>query len=189
MGAGTGSWRHPGGGARRGHGATPRTSRLNARRAGVWGIKLPHLDGWNDRRRKLADAYRDQLADLPIGLPAAEEGRRHVYHLFVIEVKDRDGLRAWLGKDGIETGIHYPIPLHRQPALRSLGYQAGDFPQTERLAAESLSLPMYPELRLDELEAVTGAQRHRFPPQKNPSLLSRGKISSPTSIFPPLPGR
>ena len=95
-------------------------------------------------------------------MPAAEEGRRHVYHLFVIGVKDRDGLRAWLGKDGIETGIHYPIPLHRQPALRSLGYQAGDFPQTERLAAESLSLPMYPELRLDELEAVTDSIRRWF---------------------------
>jgi len=85
-----------------------------------------------------------------------------VYHLFVIEVKDRDGLRAWLAKEGIETGIHYPIPLHRQPALRSLGYQAGDFPQTERLAAESLSLPMYPELRLDEPEAVTDSIRRWF---------------------------
>src|SRR5437588_2461617 len=141
------------------HEVTPLNHRLDTLQAAVLRIKLPHLDGWNDRRRKLADAYRERLADLPIGLPAAEEGRRHVYHLFVIGVKDRDGLRAWLGKDGIETGIHYPIPLHRQPALRSLGYQAGDFPQTERLAAESLSLPMYPELRLDELEAVTDSTR------------------------------
>ena len=144
------------------HEVTPLNHRLDTLQAAVLRIKLPHLDGWNDRRRKLADAYRERLADLPIGLPAAEEGRRHVYHLFVIEVKDRDGLRAWLGKDGIETGIHYPIPLHRQPVLRSLGYQAGDFPQTERLAAESLSLPMYPELRLDELEAVTDSIRRWF---------------------------
>lgn len=136
------------------HLATPMNHRLDTIQAAVLRVKLPHLDGWNDRRRSLADAYRAQLAPLPVGIPQAEDGKRHVYHLFVIEVEDRDRLRAELASTGIETGIHYPIPLHRQPVLQPLGYLPGAFPQTERLAACSLSLPMYPELPMDHLDRV-----------------------------------
>ena len=117
------------------------------------------LDRWNARRRALADAYRERLDGLPLVLPDAEADGRHVYHLFVIETPARDSLRAGLAGESIETGIHYPIPLHRQPALRHLGYGAGAFPNAERLAAQSLSLPMYPQLPLDHLELVVTAIR------------------------------
>jgi len=142
------------------HEATPLNHRLDTLQAAVLRVKLPHLDRWNDRRRQLADRYRDRLADAPVETPPADEGRRHVYHLFVIGVDGRDALRATLTSAGIETGIHYPIPLHRQPVLASLGYGEGRFPETERLAARSLSLPMYPELPLDHLEDVTASIRH-----------------------------
>ncbi len=141
------------------HEATPANHRLDTLQAAVLRVKLPHLDAWNDQRRQLADAYRQRLAGLPIDLPAAEEGRRHVYHLFVIGIDGRDQLRGTLAAAGIETGIHYPIPLHRQPVLASLGYRDGTFPQTERLAARSLSLPMYPELPVDQLDRVAAVVR------------------------------
>jgi dTDP-4-amino-4,6-dideoxygalactose transaminase len=141
------------------HVKTPMNHRLDTIQAAVLRVKLSHLDSWNDRRRQLADRYRAQLAGLPVGLPQPEEGRRHVYHLFVIECEERDRLRAELGSIGIETGIHYPIPLHRQPALIGLGYPDGSFPHAERLAARSLSLPMYPELPVDQVDRVAAAVR------------------------------
>jgi dTDP-4-amino-4,6-dideoxygalactose transaminase len=141
------------------HLVTPMNHRLDTIQAAVLRIKLRHLDTWNDRRRQLADRYRARLSGLPIGLPYADPGRRHVYHLFVIDVEERDRLRAELASAGIETGIHYPIPLHRQPALKSLGYPEGSFTETERLAERSLSLPMYPELPVDDLDRVAAAVR------------------------------
>jgi dTDP-4-amino-4,6-dideoxygalactose transaminase len=139
------------------HLTTALNRRLDTLQAAVLRVKLPHLDRWNARRRELAGIYREQLAALPITLPPAEANGRHVYHLFVIETDGRDALRAQLTAAGIETGIHYPIPLHRQPALRALGYPVQAFPESQRLADRSLSLPMYPELPLEHLELVTAA--------------------------------
>jgi dTDP-4-amino-4,6-dideoxygalactose transaminase len=141
----------------------PLNRRLDTIQAAVLRVKLPHLDEWNARRQFLADAYREHLADLPVGLPPPAESGRHVYHLFVIAVKDRDALRADLTEQGIETGIHYPIPVHRQPIMQSLLPAAsGPFPQAEQLAAHSLSLPMYPELPLAHLERVANAIRRHY---------------------------
>jgi dTDP-4-amino-4,6-dideoxygalactose transaminase len=151
--------RHYGQRAKYEHLVTPLNRRLDTIQAAVLRVKLPYLDRWNAYRERLADAYRERLAGLPLDLPRTEEDGRHVYHLFVIGVENRDALRAALASDGIETGIHYPIPLHRQPALRSLGYRNGAFPQTERLAARSLSLPMYPELPLDHVDRVATSIR------------------------------
>ena len=154
------------------HTDLPLNRRLDTLQAAVLRVKLPHLDRWNARRQFLADAYREHLADLPVGLPPPAEAGRHVYHLFVITAKDRDALRADLAQQGIETGIHYPIPLHRQPVLQSIfnfpspsgGGQGGGspFPQAEQLAAHSLSLPMYPELPLEHLERVVDAIRRHY---------------------------
>jgi dTDP-4-amino-4,6-dideoxygalactose transaminase len=141
------------------HVTTPLNRRLDTLQAAVLRVKLPHLDRWNARRRELARIYREQLAALPMTLPPVDDNGRHVYHLFVIETDGRDALRAQLTSAGIETGIHYPIPLHRQPALRALGYPPQAFPQADRLADRSLSLPMYPELPLDHVELVTAAIR------------------------------
>jgi dTDP-4-amino-4,6-dideoxygalactose transaminase len=147
------------------HVAAPLNHRLDTIQAAVLRVKLPHLDHWNARRQYLADAYREHLSGGPVGLPAASHEGRHVYHLFVIQAAERDALRAELTAQGIETGVHYPIPLHVQPVLRSLGYQLGTFPNAERLAAHSLSLPMYPELPLPHLErvaeAITGRSTRR----------------------------
>ena len=139
------------------HLMTPLNRRLDTLQAAVLRVKLPHLDRWNARRRELAGLYREQLAALPMTLPPPDDNGRHVYHLFVIETDGRDALRAHLTSAGIETGIHYPIPLHRQPALRALGYPARAFPHADRLADRSLSLPMYPELPFEHLELVTSA--------------------------------
>ena len=141
------------------HVALPLNHRLDTIQAAVLRVKLPHLDEWNARRQYLADAYREHLGGGPVTLPLPSEEGRHVYHLFVVQAARRDRLRAALREAGIETGIHYPIPLHRQPVLGWLGYRAGAFPSAERLAAHSLSLPMYPELPLSQLERVAHAIR------------------------------
>jgi dTDP-4-amino-4,6-dideoxygalactose transaminase len=144
------------------HLTTPLNRRLDTIQAAILRVKLPHLNRWNARRQQLAQAYRERLGGLPLTLPRREEPDRHVYHLFVIEVEDRDGLRDALAAAGIETGIHYPIPLHQQPALAELAYLAGAFPHTEWLAAHSLSLPMYPELPLEHVERVSATIRQHF---------------------------
>jgi dTDP-4-amino-4,6-dideoxygalactose transaminase len=120
-------------------------------------IKLRHLDDWNECRRNVAARYHELLSDLPIGLPELRFDGSHVYHQYVIRSQQRDALRATLGKHGIATGIHYPLPVHLQPASRQLGYAAGDLPQTEQSAREVLSLPMFPELTDAQLEAVAAA--------------------------------
>jgi dTDP-4-amino-4,6-dideoxygalactose transaminase len=134
--------------------------RLDTIQAAVLRVKLPHLDRWNAKRQHLADVYRLNLEGLPLTPPSPEAPGRHVYHLFVVETDDRDGLRAALRKEGIETGIHYPIPLHLQQALNELGYAPGTFPRAERLAVRSLSLPMYPELPVQDVERVAEAIRY-----------------------------
>jgi dTDP-4-amino-4,6-dideoxygalactose transaminase len=144
------------------HVDVPLNRRLDTLQAAVLRVKLPHLDRWNARRQFLADAYRERLAGLPIGLPPGAEGGRHVYHLFVITTSDRDRLRAELTTSGIETGIHYPVPVHLVPALQDLGFAAGAFRNAEQLAATSLSLPMYPELPLENVERVATAIRSYY---------------------------
>ena len=91
--------------------------------------------------------------------PVERQGVRHVYHVYVVRSSDRDGLRARLTDAGVQTGVHYPIPVHLQPAYRDLGYSAGDFPVSERAAGEVLSLPMYPELTEKQIDTVAGICR------------------------------
>jgi dTDP-4-amino-4,6-dideoxygalactose transaminase len=134
--------------------------RLEGLQGAVLGVKLRHLEAWTEARRQVAAWYREELAGLP-GLLCPQElpGRRHVYHLFVIRVTpesgiSRDALMARLQQAGIGCGLHYPRPVHLQPAAAELGYQAGDFPVTERLAGEILSLPMYAELTREQVAEV-----------------------------------
>ena len=134
--------------------------RLDNLQAAVLRIKLKHLDTWNDARRERADGYHRLLRDVvrtPVPAPYSE----HVWHLYVIETKDtnRDALQAYLSEQRIGTGIHYPIPIHLQPAYRGLGYSRGDFPITEQAADNILSLPMYPELPLNDVQEVSDAVR------------------------------
>ena len=131
--------------------------RLDTIQAAMLRVKLPHLDDWNAARREHAARYDDALQGLRLVRPVTRDGVQHVWHLYVIRVPERDAVRAQLAEMGIETGIHYPIALHQQPAYASLGYRAGDLPVAEAWAAEVLSLPMYPELPVDVPQRVAQA--------------------------------
>ena len=131
------------------------TARLDNLQAAFLRIKLPMLDGWNDERRRAAALYRELLADAPLVLPPPDPpAGEQVYHLFAVEVDDRDRVRAALREQGIGTGVHYPLPVHLQPAWRRRGYGPGDFPVAEALAARVLSLPMFPGITEPEVHAV-----------------------------------
>jgi dTDP-4-amino-4,6-dideoxygalactose transaminase/acetyltransferase-like isoleucine patch superfamily enzyme len=130
--------------------------RLDALQAGILQVKLRHLTEWNEARREAASRYRE-LFDFPSSafvLPYEPEWVRAVYHLYVIRAQDRDGLQKRLAAAGINTGIHYPIPLHLQEAYKALGYKKGDFPVSEKVASEILSLPMYPGISVVEQRRV-----------------------------------
>src|SRR5208282_3189516 len=130
--------------------------RLDAVQAGLLHVKLRHLAEWNRQRQERAAAYKELFGSAEgIILPFEPQSSRAVYHLYVIRVADRQALRDHLEAAHIGTGIHYPIPLHLQKAYRGLGHREGDFPVTERCAAEILSLPMYPNLGRREQEHVT----------------------------------
>jgi dTDP-4-amino-4,6-dideoxygalactose transaminase len=122
-------------------------ARLDGLQAALLRVKLPHLERWNRRRQALAAAYRRGLTGLPgIMLPQPAADREHVYHLFVVRCRERDALQEHLNACGIASGVHYPAPIHLQPAFAALGCRAGDFPASETAAREVLALPLYPEL-------------------------------------------
>ncbi len=131
--------------------------RLDTLQAAVLEVKLQYLDQWNARRREHAGLYESLLSDAGVTTPETAAYAEHVWHLYVIRAGDRDGLRRRLAERGIATGIHYPVPIHRQPAYADLGYARGAFPATERIAAEALSLPMYAELTPEMIETVAAA--------------------------------
>lgn len=129
-------------------------SRLDSIQAAVLLAKLPHLDDWNEARREHASRYERQLGECDVEVPRVYHGD-HVWHLYVIEADDRDGLAEGLRQAGIGNGIHYPEPVHLTPAFRRLGWSEGSFPVTERAAKRILSVPMYPELSTDQIDYVT----------------------------------
>lgn len=134
------------------------TSRLDNLHAALLALRLSHLDEENDQRRRAASLYRALLADLPLTLPAAESAEEtHVHHLFVIEVDERDRVLECLRERGIGASVHYPTPIHLQPAWRHLGYARGDFPVAERLADRCLSLPCFPGITEPEQVRVAAA--------------------------------
>ena len=134
-------------------------SRLDPLHAAVLAAKLPHLDAWNARRAKIAALYLTELADCPIQLPQVPEWAAPVWHLFVIHTPRRDEIRTALAEQGIATQLHYPIPPHLQQAYADLGLGEGSFPIAERLARETLSLPIGPHLALDDARRVAEAIR------------------------------
>jgi dTDP-4-amino-4,6-dideoxygalactose transaminase len=138
-------------------------SRLDGLQAAFLSVKLRHLPAWNEARDRHADAYGaalDGVGDLVLQQRAPYS--THVYHLFLVETDHRDPLRNHLSTAGIQTGIHYPTPIHLQEAYADLGLGIGSFPASERLAARTLSLPMFPELTSEQLEDVVQAIRDFF---------------------------
>jgi dTDP-4-amino-4,6-dideoxygalactose transaminase len=133
-------------------------ARLDAIQAAVLSVKLRHLRRWNARRVEHAKAYAARLRNRCIQIPEVRPGSEHNFHLFVVRLKNRNAVRRKLRDRGIETGIHYPIPLHLTPAYQELGYpMRGSLPVSEALAPEVLSLPMYPELGDSQREEVSEA--------------------------------
>jgi dTDP-4-amino-4,6-dideoxygalactose transaminase len=130
-------------------------SRLDELQAAVLRVKLKYLDQWNEERRRKALIYSRMLESTGVSCPVEKEPGRHVYHLYVIRARKRDALQAFLKERGIETLIHYPVPIHLQRAYKDLGYRKGDLPLTELCSLEILSLPFYPEIRESEIEEVT----------------------------------
>jgi dTDP-4-amino-4,6-dideoxygalactose transaminase len=142
--------------------------RLDTVQAAVLAAKLPRLDAWNGARRRLAARYIERLsaepfASVPVRWQIAPEGAEPCWHLFVIRVPERDRVMAELKKRGIDTGIHYPIPCHRQPACAAWGYPAGSLPTTERVASEIISLPMYPHMPESHVDRVCEALAECLP--------------------------
>jgi dTDP-4-amino-4,6-dideoxygalactose transaminase len=134
-------------------------NRLEGIQGAVLRVKLRYLDEWTEGRRRAAAQYNSLLADTGIPTPNAADYQRHVYHVYAIRTNDREGWQKALNDAGIQSGIHYPFPVHLLPAYEDLGYKAGDFPHAERAADEVLSLPMFPELTSEQVETVVCAVR------------------------------
>jgi dTDP-4-amino-4,6-dideoxygalactose transaminase len=128
--------------------------RMDGVQGAILGVKLRYLEAWTEARRRNAAEYARQLADASVTLPRERDEVRHVYHVYVVRLQQRDAWRDRLTEAGVQTGVHYPIPVHLQPAYRDLGYSAGAFPVSERASAEVLSLPMFPELTHDQIKEV-----------------------------------
>ncbi len=145
-----------------------RNSRIDALQAAILRAKLPHLETWNERRREIAAVYREGLAGSGVRPPAEGPRRRHVYHLYVVRTPDRDAFRAALAQRGIETAVHYPTPVHLQPAYIDLRPQDRKLPVSEQLATEIVSLPLHPDLSDEEVAYVAEVLRETPRPSAAP---------------------
>ena len=135
-------------------------NRMDGIQGAVLNVKLPHLQEWNEARRAHAEAYREGLGGVPgVKLPAESDDAKHVYHLFVLEVDDREEMTDALTAEGIACGVQYPHPIHLAPAYAHLGYRLGDFPVYEAACEHIVSLPMFPELTAEQIHAVIKAVR------------------------------
>ncbi|MES2135459.1 MAG: DegT/DnrJ/EryC1/StrS family aminotransferase [Pseudomonadota bacterium] len=131
--------------------------RMDGIQGAILRVKLRHLEGWTEARRRIAARYQDKLANLGVRPAQEADGRSHVYHVFSIFHPRRDELQQFLGQRGIQSGKHYPVPLHVQEAYSALGHRRGDFPIAEQIADQQLSLPIYPEMTEDDVDCVVAA--------------------------------
>ena len=131
--------------------------RMEGVQGGILRVKLRYLEQWTEARRAHAAAYRRILSDSGLALPTERVGDRHVYHIYAVLTEHREELIKALNARGVQTGIHYPYPVHLLPAYADLGYSAGEFPVSEHIAAQELSLPMFPELTETQIREVGAA--------------------------------
>ena len=146
-------------------------ARIDEMQAAILRVKLTHLDRWNEARQAHAHTYTEQLQGVVEAFPIAHPASTHVYYVYVVQVQERDRLRQMLEQDGIATGIHYPLPLHLQPACAQYGYTRGMFPVTEAVAERIVSLPLYPELTGEQIKTVVTAIK------KYSAILEAGPVS------------
>ncbi|MGI9103815.1 MAG: DegT/DnrJ/EryC1/StrS family aminotransferase [Terriglobales bacterium] len=131
--------------------------RMEGIQGAILNVKLGHLEAWTEARRSHVARYRELLPERGVGLPQEMQYARHVYHVFTVRSVARDGLQQALASRGIQTGLHYPAPVHMQPAYADIGYQRGDFPHAEKAAAEVLSLPLFAEMTEEQIVRVAAA--------------------------------
>jgi dTDP-4-amino-4,6-dideoxygalactose transaminase len=131
--------------------------RMEGFQGAVLGVKLRHLEAWTEARRAVVSEYNRLLAGSGVELPQEMSWGRHVYHVYTLRTEERDAMQQSLHAAGIQTGIHYPVPVHLQPAYADLGYGPGAFPRSERAARQVLSLPLYPELSMQAIVEVASA--------------------------------
>jgi len=136
-------------------------SRLDELQASILNVKMKYLDKWTKKKREIASFYQKKLSNI-VKVPLDKSNEYAVYHTFIIQVNKRDKLQKFLLQKGIETKIHYPIPIHLQRAAQYLGYKKGDFPKAEKQAEKILSLPIYPELKEEQLELVVKEIRNFY---------------------------
>jgi len=129
-------------------------SRLDAIQAAILRVKLPHLNGWNERRREIAKIYDKELKDSNVVLPTIDSENETVYHQYVLQSDDREAMLSKLKEKGIATGVYYPIPLHLQKVYKDLGYKEGDMPVAEYLSHRTFAIPVYPELTQSEINYI-----------------------------------
>jgi dTDP-4-amino-4,6-dideoxygalactose transaminase len=135
--------------------------RMEGFQGAILGVKLRYLEAWTEARRAHARRYNQLLAASDVRTPAEKPEVRHVYHVYTVRTAERDELQKTLSAAGVQTGIHYPVPVHLQPAYSDLGYRAGDFPHAEAAAREVLSLPMFPEMTEAQIQEVAAAVNSR----------------------------
>lgn len=136
--------------------------RMEAIQGAVLGVKLPYLDQWNQNRRRNAHRYHELLEELPLQLPSEAAGCESVYNSYVIRTAERDKLQVFLGQAGIQTMIYYPVKMHLLDFYKHLGYQNGSLPVTEQMCAEGLALPVYPDMKEDQLVYVAEKVREFY---------------------------
>ncbi|MDA8212052.1 MAG: DegT/DnrJ/EryC1/StrS family aminotransferase [Clostridia bacterium] len=144
------------------HGSKPKyyhsmvgyNSRLDELQAAILRVKFRYIDEWNKRRAERADEYDRLFAGSEVGIPYAEQVNKHIYHLYIISSLKRDQIKAALAQEGIASAVYYPVPLHRQEVYQSLGYEEGSLPVAEKVARETLAIPLYPELTKKQQERI-----------------------------------
>ena len=153
-------WRDHGSKVRYQHEFLGTNGRLDEIQAAILRVKLRYLPQWNQARQAHAQVYTDQLRDFVEKVPVCQPWGTHTYYVYVVEVNDREAFRQALEAKGVATGVHYPLPIHLQPACMEYGYQRGSLPVTERVAERIVSLPMYPELTAEQLSQVIAAVKN-----------------------------
>ena len=133
--------------------------RLDSLQCAILRVKLRRLTKWTNRRREIASLYRMLLDDPGLDLPRERPQSQHAFHLFAVELQQRDQVAEEMSRQGIDTGIHYPLPVHLQPSYQDLGYSPGSFPESETMAGRTLSLPLYPEMTNEQVEYVAATLR------------------------------
>lgn len=129
-------------------------TRLDAIQAAILRVKIREIDKWNDRRREVVEQYNEAFKDLDLVTPVCDENNQHVYHMYILQSEDREGILSKLKDKGVATGVYYPVPLHLQKVYKDLGYKEGDMPVSEYLSYRTFAIPVYPELNEKQIKYI-----------------------------------